>query len=221
MDNRRGLLAFLTTVLVLTATARGQMCNVKVVTDASPDYYDLDSLIYSATSRWSTPQEKCWALFYWNHIARRQTSPMHLHGLELTDPIRQFNDYGYTMCSTVAGINGSPFWDALKGEVKDEIELLTSRDGTTYSSQGRFNLDLRWKDLPVNLMWPDEETMTAPVFDLVPPQPVSARFVRYQIKARRFTQVSEVKVLDQVERKPFDLRIALPGTRRGTRQGYK
>ncbi len=30
---------------------------------------------------------------------------MILHGQELTDPIRQFNDYGYTMCSTIAGIN--------------------------------------------------------------------------------------------------------------------
>ncbi|MFQ5811046.1 MAG: hypothetical protein ACE5JM_15615, partial [Armatimonadota bacterium] len=30
---------------------------------------------------------------------------MRLHGLALTDPIRQFNDYGYTMCSTIAGIN--------------------------------------------------------------------------------------------------------------------
>jgi hypothetical protein len=59
-------------------------------------------------------------------------------------------------------------------------------------------------------MWPDEEVMTAPVFDLVPAQPVPARFVRYRIKARRFTQVSEVEVLEQVERKPFDLRIALP-----------
>lgn len=97
-----------------------QVCNVKVVTDANPDYHDMPSMIHSVTSGWTTPQEKCWAMFYWNHIARRQTSPMILHGLELTDPIRQFNDYGYTMCSTVAGINtaiwqhmGLPvrFWD--------------------------------------------------------------------------------------------------------------
>ncbi len=101
-------------------TAAGQVCNVKVVTDASPDYYDLPSMVHSITGRWSTPEEKCWAMFYWNHIARRQTSPMILHGLELTDPIRQFNDYGYTMCSTIAGVNcgiwhqmGLPvkFWD--------------------------------------------------------------------------------------------------------------
>jgi hypothetical protein len=104
----------------LPHSADAQVCNIKVVTDGNPDYSDMSSLIHSATGNWSTPQEKCWAMFYWNHIARRQTSPMILHGQELTDPIRQFNDYGYTMCSTVAGINcgiwhhmGLPvkFWD--------------------------------------------------------------------------------------------------------------
>jgi hypothetical protein len=86
--------------------------NLKVVTDASPDYSDLPSLVRSATSNWNTPEEKCWAMFYWNHIARRQTAPMMLHGMALTDPIRQFNDYGYTMCSTISGINCA-IWDAM------------------------------------------------------------------------------------------------------------
>ena len=107
-------------VLLLSPVVTAQVCNVKVVTDANPDYSDLASMIRSATGRWTTPQEKCWALFYWNHLARRQTSPMIVHGKELTDPIRQFNDYGYTMCSTIAGMNtaiwrhmGMPvrFWD--------------------------------------------------------------------------------------------------------------
>lgn len=97
--------------------ASGQVCNIKVVTDASPDYHDMESLIHSITARWPEPAEKCWALFYWNHIARRQTNPMNLYGVELTDPIRQFNDYGYTMCSTIAGINCS-IWDAMGYPVK-------------------------------------------------------------------------------------------------------
>jgi hypothetical protein len=91
--------------------------NLKVVTDASPDYSDLASLIHSATSRWETPEEKCWAMFYWNHTARRQTSPMHLHGKAVTDPIRQFNDYGYAMCSTIAGMNCA-IWDAMGFQTK-------------------------------------------------------------------------------------------------------
>jgi len=91
--------------------------NLKVVTDASPDYHDMDGMIHSITSKWKKSQEKCWALFYWNHIGRRQTSPMIVHGVECTDPVRQFNDYGYTMCSTVAGINCA-IWDALGYPVK-------------------------------------------------------------------------------------------------------
>ncbi len=91
---------------------KGAVWNLKVLTDASPDYSDLPSLIRSATGRWETSEQKCWAMFYWNHIARRQTAPMVLHGLAVTDPIRQFNDYGYTMCSTISGINCA-IWDAM------------------------------------------------------------------------------------------------------------
>ncbi|HUS35653.1 MAG TPA: discoidin domain-containing protein [Verrucomicrobiae bacterium] len=99
-------------LLIHSASLQAAVYNLKVVTDASPDYSDMDSMIRSATSNWQTPEEKMWAMFYWNHIARRQTSPMMLHGMALTDPIRQFNDYGYTMCSTISGINCS-IWDAM------------------------------------------------------------------------------------------------------------
>ena len=107
IDRRRSIPLFvsLTLSLCLPAPAGAQVCNIKVVTDANPDYSDMDSMIHSVTSNWSTPAEKCWAMFYWNHIARRQTAPTILHGRELTDPIRQFNDYGYMMCSTIAGAN--------------------------------------------------------------------------------------------------------------------
>ena len=106
--------------LALAAGAPAEVCNLKVVTDASPDTSDLPSLVRSVTSKWPTPAEKCWALFYWNHVARRQTAPMHLHGMDLTDPIRQANDYGYAMCSTVTGINLG-LWNAmgLKGKYWD------------------------------------------------------------------------------------------------------
>ena len=77
----------------LTSLSTAQVCNIKVVTDASPDYYDMDSMIHSITGNQETPAEKCWAIFYFNHIARRQTSPMTVHGLECTDAFRQFNDY--------------------------------------------------------------------------------------------------------------------------------
>ena len=104
--------AFASLLVIPFFACSGAVFNLKVVTDASPDYSDMPSMIRSITANWPTPEEKCWAMFYWNHIARRQTAPMILHGMALTDPIRQFNDYGYTMCSTIAGINCS-IWDAM------------------------------------------------------------------------------------------------------------
>ena len=85
--------------------ARAEVCNLTVTTDASPDYTDMASMIHSMTAKWPTTQEKCWAIWYWNHLARRQTMPIMLHGLACVDPVRQFNDYGYMMCSTIAGAN--------------------------------------------------------------------------------------------------------------------
>jgi len=81
--------------------------NLKVVSDASPDVSDMKSFIDSTTSRWTSTAEKVWALFYWSHILKRQTTPMVLHGFDVTDPIRNFMDYGLTMCSTISGINQS------------------------------------------------------------------------------------------------------------------
>jgi len=104
-------------ISLVALPAWGEVCNIKVVTDGSPDYSDMESMIHSITAGWPEPAQKCWAMFYWNHVARRQTAPMNLHGMECTDPIRQFNDYGYMMCSTVAGINCS-IWDAMGYPVK-------------------------------------------------------------------------------------------------------
>ncbi|MBN2137972.1 MAG: hypothetical protein JW720_09205 [Sedimentisphaerales bacterium] len=114
---RRLVFAAVAVFALCAVSVSGGVYNLKVVTDASPDYYDMESMIRSITGRWDKPSEKCWALFYWNHIARRQTSPVIVHGVECTDPIRQFNDYGYTMCSTVAGINCS-IWEAMGYPVK-------------------------------------------------------------------------------------------------------
>ena len=105
---------------------------------------------------------------------------------------------------------GWPWWDAMKGEVKDRVEVLTATDGQTFQSRGFFSLNLRWKDFPVNYFWPDDETVCAHVFELVPPSPVEARQVRFKITPARTLTVSEVEVLDFIRYQPFDLRIALP-----------
>jgi hypothetical protein len=111
------LLAFVAAASPARAAAPAEVYNLKVVTDASPDYSDLDSLVHSATSNFKTDEEKMWAMYYWAHIARRQTNPMMLHGKAETDPIRQFNDYGFAMCSTIAGIN-CMIWQHMGYDVK-------------------------------------------------------------------------------------------------------
>ena len=102
--------SFLITVavtLLVTGQVSAQFANLKVVTDANPDYSDMESMVHSINSRWDKDADKMWAQFYWDHIARRQTSPMHLNGFDLTDPIRQYNDYGFMMCSTISGLKCS------------------------------------------------------------------------------------------------------------------
>jgi hypothetical protein len=143
--------------MVPASTAPGAaVYNLKVVSDASPDLSDLNSFVHSTTSRFSTAAEKVWALFYWSHILKRQTSPMVLHGFEVTDPIRNFSDYGYTMCSTVSGINQSlyetlglphQYWDLCNHTVSaveydnsfhmvdsSMSNLVTTDDGVTLAS---------------------------------------------------------------------------------------
>lgn len=105
---------------------------------------------------------------------------------------------------------GYPWWDALKGEVKDQVEVQTSVDGQAYESQGRFDFHLRWKDIPANEAWPDEETLCAPNYVLAAAHPVDARFVRFVITPERMLSVTEVQVLDSIRYEPFDLKLAMP-----------
>jgi hypothetical protein len=120
---RASSLAFFSSLILLSClsaaarVASAQVYNLKVVTDASPDYSDLRSLVHSATSRWESPAEKCWAIFYWTHQDLRDTTPMYRHGHEVVDPIMQFNDYGFLLCSGLAGLNNS-IWDALGYKVR-------------------------------------------------------------------------------------------------------
>jgi hypothetical protein len=105
---------------------------------------------------------------------------------------------------------GWPWWDALKGEVKDEVEVFTSLDGESYQSQGKFNMDLRRKDVPINHMLPDEETARGWNFERLPEQPVRARYVRFKITPMRILGVTEVQALEFIRYEPFEMRIALP-----------
>jgi hypothetical protein len=98
--------------------------------------------------------------------------------------------------------------------VKDKVELLTSTDDKNYISRGFFAMNLRWKDIPVNHMMPDDETATGWNYELIPSGPVRARYVCFKITTERTLTVSEVQVFDSIKTRPFDLRIALPDTKR-------
>jgi len=88
--------------------------------------------------------------------------------------------------------------------------VLVSDDGKEFTPAGKFNFDVRWKDVPVNYMWTDEETFAAHNHTLVLDHPVTARFVKFKLTPSRMMVVTEVQVLDGVKSEPFDLKIVLP-----------
>jgi len=121
-------------------------------------------------------------------------------------------DLGEPKACASFGMNfhGFPFWDALKGEVKDVVEVWTSTDGQNYTRQGTLPTEVWLKDIPTNFMLPDDETLTGYTFRLIPEKPVTARHVRSKVTTRRKTCVTELEVLDAIRFEPFDLRVALP-----------
>jgi hypothetical protein len=106
--------------------------------------------------------------------------------------------------------HGYPWHDALKGEIQDTIEVCVSSDGTSYTSLGFLHTDLRRKDIPVNFMLPDNEELTGATFRLIPQRPAQARYVQFKVSNKRIFDVTEFEVLEAVDLKPFDLRVALP-----------
>jgi hypothetical protein len=110
-----------------------------------------------------------------------------------------------------AHVEGYPGADAIKGEIKDKIEVLTSNDGKDFTSQGEFDFRQYWKNQPVNFMWNDEETFAAHNHTLMMKQPTEARYVKFNVTpVRQKMGITELQVIESVESKPFDLKIALP-----------
>jgi hypothetical protein len=131
-----------------------------------------------------------------------------------TNPVITLDLGAPTACASFGmNFHGYEWWDFLRGEVKDQVEVLTSLDGQEYTSRGFLHTNLRWKELPVNLMWPDEETLTGATCRFIPEQPVTARYVQYKVTSERFFCCTELEVLEAIRFEPFDLRIALPDER--------
>lgn len=108
---------------------------------------------------------------------------------------------------------GWPWWDALQGEVRDEVEAFLSPDGTEFVSCGKFQMNLFRRDIPINHMLPDDEKAQAWNYILPLPEPREARLVRFRLVPKRIVGVTEVQAWDRLERRPFDLKILLPDQR--------
>ena len=105
---------------------------------------------------------------------------------------------------------GWPWWDAVKGEVKETIEVLTSTDGKEYASQGVLRENIRLKDVPANVMLPDSEGESGFIAELVLTKPVSARYVKFKVTSTRSLRLMELQAFDSIKYEPFDMKLAMP-----------
>jgi hypothetical protein len=79
--------------------------NLHLVTDNTPDYTDLPSLVASATGNWADPQDKCIAIWRWGRRGRHQMSCAKENGRYILDPILHFNSYGAMNCGIISALN--------------------------------------------------------------------------------------------------------------------
>jgi hypothetical protein len=121
-------------------------------------------------------------------------------------------DLGEKKSCASFGLNfhGYPGWDVLTEKGSERIEVQISDDGEKFNAIGDLPTHFRRKDMPVNFMLPDDERLSGYTHRLIPPKPASARYVRYLIFSDRHFCATEIEVLDSIELKPFDMRIALP-----------
>jgi hypothetical protein len=82
---------------------------LRLVTDNVPDYTDLASFVESSTGAWTTPQEKCIAVWRWGRRSRRQTSCAVENGRHVLDPILHYNSYGAMNCGIISSLNLASF----------------------------------------------------------------------------------------------------------------
>lgn len=91
--------------LLAADSAEAQVYNLHLVTDSVPDYTDLPSFVHSVTDAWSTPEEKCIAIWRWGRRSRRQTSCAVENGRTILDPILHYNSYGAMNCGVISSLN--------------------------------------------------------------------------------------------------------------------
>jgi len=79
--------------------------NLRLLTDNTPDYTDIESFVDSITGHLQDPQDKCIAVWRWGRRSRRQTSNATEDGRLIWDPILHYNSYGTMNCGVISGLN--------------------------------------------------------------------------------------------------------------------
>jgi hypothetical protein len=129
------MLAF-TAALVLPMHAAAQVYGPRLASNQTPDLYDLESYVKSIVKPGMTPKQQaialwranCEQMYHWNNPVEY---PLIKPGqfLDVTDPVRLMNVYGYTLCFCSAagmeavwreaGLEGREF--GLPGHVSNEV----------------------------------------------------------------------------------------------------
>jgi hypothetical protein len=126
----------LTATLLLPVLVEAQVHGLRLVSSRTPDLYDLESYVKSIVKPGMTQKERaialwranCQQMYHWNNPVEY---PLIEPGqfLDVTDPIRLMNVYGYTLCFCSAagmeavwreaGLEGREF--GLPGHVSNEV----------------------------------------------------------------------------------------------------
>jgi hypothetical protein len=108
-STRAALVALAALLFGLCSDAGAADYRLRLVTDNVPDYTDLASFVESSTGAWTTPQEKCIAVWRWGRRSRRQTSCAVENGRHVLDPILHYNSYGAMNCGIISSLNLASF----------------------------------------------------------------------------------------------------------------
>lgn len=111
-------------LLLAWSASSGAIRNMKVLTDNTPDWTDIQSAAKSITGAWATDEQKAIALWKWVAVIRHQVSPAHdsfsnarvpsghpTYGI-IYNPIKLANNYGNTFCVSTNSIPAC-LWKAL------------------------------------------------------------------------------------------------------------
>ncbi|MCX8035728.1 MAG: discoidin domain-containing protein [Candidatus Sumerlaeia bacterium] len=91
------------------------------------------------------------------------------------------------------------------------IEVLTSADGNEWTSQGKLETRMRYKDVDGDFIMPENGKFQSWVFPLIFPHPVAARYIQYKIANPKMVfNCSEIMAYDSVKVEEWNEPLAMP-----------